>query len=239
MNSPATLKIQEVVDYAAADKVAEGKIRPDHLRRAGLGCDHGRNEGSGPRLATAARPRTSAAAGRLTEANMGILQKSKVFTEVAATNLATQILTSILPFRHRHRPALFSVRPAVETGGPRGAQLWQEPRQTADPRSGEGDLCRRRRLRRGQGRGVGGRGVPQGPEAIPEDRRAHSQGRADGRAAGNRKDPAGQGHRGRGRCAVLLHQRLGLRGDVRRRRRQPRAGHVRTGAQERALPGLH
>jgi hypothetical protein len=40
--------------------------------------------------------------------------------------------------------------------------------------------------------------------------------------------------------AVLLqHQRLGLRGNVRRRRREPRARHVRAGAQERAVPGFH
>jgi cell division protease FtsH len=97
MNAPATLKIQEVLDYAAADKVAEGKIRPDSsggrdweevtgdLKEATLTGDNGKTK-------------AFHAAGRLTDANMEILQKSKAFTEISATNLATQVLTSILPF---------------------------------------------------------------------------------------------------------------------------------------------
>ena len=97
MNSPATLKIQEVVDYAATDKIAEGKIRPDpsggrdweeitgDLKDALLTSDSGKTK-------------SFHAAGRLTDANMEILQKSKVFTEVSATNFATQVLTQILPF---------------------------------------------------------------------------------------------------------------------------------------------
>jgi cell division protease FtsH len=97
MNSPATLKIQEVVDYAAADKITEGKIRPDpsggrdweeitgDLKEATLASDSGKTK-------------SFHAAGRLTDANMEILQKSKVFTEVSATNFASQVLTQILPF---------------------------------------------------------------------------------------------------------------------------------------------
>ena len=46
-------------------------------------------------------------------------------------------------------------------------------------------------------------------------------------------------HRRRGQRAVLHHLRLGLRRDVRRRRRQPRARHVRAGQEERALHHLH
>ena len=45
--------------------------------------------------------------------------------------------------------------------------------------------------------------------------------------------------RRRGQCAVLHDLRLGLRRDVRRRRRQPRARHVRAGQEERALHHLH
>jgi cell division protease FtsH len=97
MNSPATLKIQEVVDYAATDKIAEGKIRPDQsggrdweeitgdLKEATLTSDTGKTK-------------SFHAAGRLTDANMEILQKSKVFTEVSANNLAAQVLLQILPF---------------------------------------------------------------------------------------------------------------------------------------------
>ena len=69
----------------------------------------------------------------------------------------------------------------------------------------------------------------QGPEEIPETRRAYPEGRADGRAPGHRQNAAGEGHRRRGGCAVLLDQRFGFRGNVRRCRREPRARHVRTG----------
>jgi cell division protease FtsH len=97
MSSPASLKIQEVVDFAAADKIAEGKIRPDpsggrdweeitgDLKEATLMSDSGKTK-------------SFHAAGRLTDANMETLQKSKVFTEVSATNFASQVLTQILPF---------------------------------------------------------------------------------------------------------------------------------------------
>ena len=40
-------------------------------------------------------------------------------------------------------------------------------------------------------------------------------------------------------AALLQHQRLGFRGNVRRRRREPRARHVRAGAQQHALPDVH
>jgi cell division protease FtsH len=66
-------------------------------------------------------------------------------------------------------------------------------------------------------------------QALPEARRPHPQGRAAVGPAGHGQDPAGQGHRRRGECAVFQHQRFGLRGDVRRRRRLARARHVRAG----------
>ncbi len=46
-------------------------------------------------------------------------------------------------------------------------------------------------------------------------------------APGHRQDPAGQGHRRRSQRALLLHLRLGLRRDVRRRRRLARPRPVR------------
>ncbi len=46
-------------------------------------------------------------------------------------------------------------------------------------------------------------------------------------------------HRRRGQRAVLQHQRLGLRRDVRRRRCIPCPRHVRTGQEERAVHHLH
>jgi cell division protease FtsH len=60
--------------------------------------------------------------------------------------------------------------------------------------------------------------------------------RAAHRANPVRQDVAGQGHRGRGRCALLLDQRLGLRGDVRGRGCQPRARPLQAG---QGLVALH
>ena len=56
---------------------------------------------------------------------------------------------------------------------------------------------------------------------VPGGRRQDPQGRAALRPAGHRQDPAGPRGRRRGRRALLLHLRLGLRRDVRRRRRLP------------------
>ena len=83
------------------------------------------------------------------------------------------------------------------------------------------------------------RRLPQEPEGIRSARRAHSEGRAAGGAAGHRQDPARPRRRGRGRRAVLLHQRLGIRRDVRRRRRGARARPLRAGAPEGAGHHLH
>ena len=63
---------------------------------------------------------------------------------------------------------------------------------------------------------------------------ADAQGRAAGRAARHRQDPAGARRRRRGGRAVLLDHRLGIRRDVRRRRRGARARSVRAGAPEGA-----
>ena len=79
----------------------------------------------------------------------------------------------------------------------------------------------------GRGRGGGGapgdQGVPREPQEVPGARSAHPQGRAALRAAGNRQDAAGARRGRRGRGPVLLDLRLGLRRDVRRRRRLARA----------------
>ena len=56
---------------------------------------------------------------------------------------------------------------------------------------------------------------------------------------GHRQDPARPRGRRRGGRAVLLDLRLGLRRDVRRRRRQPRARPLRAGQAELALHHLH
>ena len=56
---------------------------------------------------------------------------------------------------------------------------------------------------------------------------------------GHRQDAARHGDRRRSQGAVLLDLRFGLRRDVRRRRRQPRARHVRAGQEARAVHHLH
>ena len=77
------------------------------------------------------------------------------------------------------------------------------------------------------------------PAEVSETGRTHSQRRAADRTSGNRQDPAGPGDRRRSQRAVLLHLRFGLRRNVRRRGREPRARSVRAGQKERALHHLH
>ena len=105
INSPATLRIQEVVDYAVADAalppekrmITEGRIRPDPSG----GRDWAEITGEMREpilLSDSGKTKSFHAAGRLTDAYMEMLQKSKIFTEVSATNFATQILFNVLPF---------------------------------------------------------------------------------------------------------------------------------------------
>ncbi len=98
------------------------------------------------------------------------------------------------------------------------------------------DVCRHRR---GEGRTRGDHRVPQGPQEVHQARRPHPEGRAARRPAGDGEDLAGPRDRRRGRGAVLLDQRLGLRRDVRRRRRLAGARPLRAGQEERAVHHLH
>jgi cell division protease FtsH len=90
-------------------------------------------------------------------------------------------------------------------------------------------------LRGGQAGAPGDHRVPEGAAEVPAARRADSQGRAAARASRLGQDPAREGGRRRGRRAVLLDERLGLRRDVRRRRRLARARPVRAGEAQRAV----
>ena len=94
----------------------------------------------------------------------------------------------------------------------------------------QGVVQGRGRGRRGQRRAGGGGLLPQGSQEVRPPGRAHAQGRVADRSARHRQDPAGAGGGRRGRGAVLLDQRLGVRRDVRRRGRRPRARSVRAGA---------
>ena len=120
-----------------------------------------------------------------------------------------------------------------------GDELRQVAREAHGAGLAEDRLQGRRRRRRG-GRGAAGdQGVPREPEEVPGARRAHPEGCAALRASGHRQDAARARRRRRGRRAVLLDLRLGLRRDVRRRRRLARARPVRAGEAGVAVHRLH
>ena len=127
----------------------------------------------------------------------------------------------------------------MQSGGNKALSLRQVEGQAARVPAEEGHVQGRRRRRRGQGRAAGDHRVPARAPEVPEAGRAHPQGRAADGPPGNRQDAARARDRGRGERAVLLDLGLGLRRDVRGRRRQPRARPVRAGQEERALHHLH
>ncbi len=120
-----------------------------------------------------------------------------------------------------------------------GLIVRQEPRAAALDAAEESHVQRRGRRGRGQGRAAGDYRVSARAAEVPEAGRTHSEGRAAGRASGNRQDAAGARDCGRSECSVLLDFRFGLRGNVRRRGREPRARSVRAGQEERSLHHLH
>ena len=84
-------------------------------------------------------------------------------------------------------------------------------------------ICRCGRRGRGQGEPGGDRGLPPRPRANTSDIGAtYAQGRPAGGPSGHRQDHAGQGSGRRGQRALLLHVRLGVRGDVRGHGRMPK-----------------
>ena len=85
----------------------------------------------------------------------------------------------------------------------------------------------------------GDRRVPEEPQEVHDARRAHSEGRAAGRPAGNRQDAAGARRRRRSEGPVLLAERVGVRRDVRRRRRRARPRSLLAGRIEIALHRVH
>jgi cell division protease FtsH len=94
---PATLKIQEVVAYAEAGKIAKGYIRSD--------SSGGRDWSiiSGELKEPIQTPETGTtksfiASGRLTDANMDRLQKSLVFIENPTATWVTNLVQGFLPF---------------------------------------------------------------------------------------------------------------------------------------------
>jgi cell division protease FtsH len=95
---PAVLNIQEVVDLATQDKIAVAAIRSDAT--GGRDWSVLTGETKEPILRNSAQAETKAftATGRLTDSNLELLQKSKVFVEKPATTAMTQLLYNVLPF---------------------------------------------------------------------------------------------------------------------------------------------
>ena len=101
------------------------------------------------------------------------------------------------------------------------------------------DVPGRGRCRRSGAGAARDRRVPEDAEEVHQPRRQDSEGRAAGRPAGHRQDPAGARGGRRSQGAVLQPERLGVRRDVRRRRRGPRARPVRAGRSQGAVHRLH
>ena len=121
---------------------------------------------------------------------------------------------------------------------PDGLRLRQVEGQAAVQGHAQDHVRRRRRRRRGGRGALRDQGLPAEPDALPGARRQDPQGRAAVRPARHRQDAAGPRRRRRGRGAVLHHLGLGLRRDVRRRRRLPRARPVRAGQAEQPVHHL-
>ncbi len=93
---PVTLKVQQVVELAEKDLIKEGVIRPDPAGGRDWALISGEFKEA---METPAGKTTSFnAAGRLTDANIERLQRSRVFSEQPATNAFTQILAQVIPF---------------------------------------------------------------------------------------------------------------------------------------------
>ncbi len=94
---PATLKIQQVLELAEQGQVATGFIQPDG--NGGRDWSQLSGETKDPILKNETGPtKAFVATGRLTDGNLELLQKSKVFVEKPATTAMTQLLFNVLPF---------------------------------------------------------------------------------------------------------------------------------------------
>ncbi len=123
-------------------------------------------------------------------------------------NILVTILVPLIPWLLIFGFIWFFVFRQLRNSAGRGrdaGQLRPQPAPRHEQGTHQHHLRRRGRHRRGQGRGRRDHRVPEEPEEVPAAGRADSARRAAGRRAGLRQDAAGQGHRRRGGCAVLLH----------------------------------
>ena len=120
-----------------------------------------------------------------------------------------------------------------------GALVRQVQGQAARQPAEEGDLQGRGGRRGGEERAAGDHRVPARAAEVPEAGRPDPEGRAADGPAGLGQDAPRARDRRRGERALLLDLGLGLRRDVRGRRRLPRARPLRAGQEERPLHHLH
>jgi cell division protease FtsH len=95
---PATLNIQRVVELADQGKVANGTIRSDATGGRDWSVLTGETNEAILTSPTGGSTKAFTATGRLTDSNLELLQKSKVFVEKPATTAMTQLLYNVLPF---------------------------------------------------------------------------------------------------------------------------------------------
>ena len=154
-------------------------------------------------------------------------------TKISQQNIFVSLLISLVPILLIVF-LLFFIMNSVQGGGSRVMNFGKSkaklvskdtPKTTFADVAGADEAIQE--LRRDQG-------VPGESGEVPGHRRQDPQGRPAVRAARHRQDAARPRGGRRGRGAVLLDLRLGLRGDVRRRRRLPGARPVRAGEGQRA-----
>ena len=157
---------------------------------------------------------------------------AQIEAEYPGSSLWVKALATALPLIALLVLWIFIVR-QMQGGGNKAFSFGKSKAKLLDG-SLRSHVRRRRGRRRGEGGAPGDHRVPARPGEVPAPRRADPQGRSPPRASRHRQDAAREGRRGRGGRAVLLHERLRFRRDVRRRRREPRARPVRAGQAERA-----
>ena len=103
----------------------------------------------------------------------------------------------------------------------------------------EGQLPGRGRRRRGRAGAAGDRRVPEDPAEVHEPGRQDPEGRAARRPAGHRQDAACARRGRRSQGALLQPVGLGVRRDVRRRRRGARPRPLHAGRSQGAVHRVH
>ena len=83
----------------------------------------------------------------------------------------------------------------MQAGGNKAFSFGKSKAKLLTRRHAQGDVRRRGRRRRGEGRAAGDHRVPEGPAEVHEARRPPAEGRAARRPAGHRQDAARQGRR--------------------------------------------